>query len=79
MDDPRVITEREVFETHFLSQWKVCMELANKQLIDIDLPYTTSDLLSATAQLFICWNQNSSKIEYLKTNWQNKINERGEK
>lgn len=68
---PRVITSREVFDSEFVAKWKICLGLAITELGEIgishkDLDYTMADVLSATAQLFICWNQNNGYIESLK-------------
>ena len=75
---PRVITDREIFDTHFLTKWKECIGMALHELDEIcigikGLTYTMADVLSATAQLFIAWNQNEGRIENLKKQLQDKL------
>lgn len=63
----RIITEREVFDALFLTTWRTCMDIAVKELIErtasLNKEFTIADMLSATAQLSITWNQNLGRIE----------------
>ena len=65
-DISRIITEREVFDTKFLIKWNTCLKLAYDKVKEIaiakSLDFSMADILSATAQLFICWNQNNGYI-----------------
>ena len=74
--EPRIVTEREIFDSQYLSTWRVCMDMANRELTERGVSYDTDNLLTATAQLFICWNQNRANIDYLKRQRQAEIDKR---
>jgi len=64
---PRVVTNKEVFEEHFVKRWKECLKIAHKELskIPLEIPLTWEALCATTATLFICRNQNEGRIANL--------------
>ena len=79
-DNLRTITDREIFDDYYLTTWKACKEIAKKELVkdskELGVPFTMADILSATAQLSITWNQNSAKIQQLKETRQIELNKK---
>lgn len=80
IDPPRIVTELEIFENIFLTQWRTCLKLAITELNEIrkthGKEWTIGELLQATAQLFICWNQKSDKIYHIKIKRQEAIDKK---
>ena len=74
--EPRIVTDREVFDSQYLSTWRVCLDMAQKELTERGVSFDTDNLLTATAHLFICWNQNRVNIDYEKKRRQVEIDKR---
>ena len=77
MEDYRQITEREVFESVYLSQWRVCFEMASKELADSGIPYSMEHILSLAATFHITWCQQQNRIVLEKEKRQEALNKRG--
>jgi len=77
------ITSRQIFNTYFLTRWEACLSMALERLKQLQqeekIDFTMADLLSATAHLFICWNQNSLFIENKKLTEQKKLDDKMKK
>ena len=80
MDTPRIVTEKEIFDNLFLTKWKACMDMAQKELCEREITlkkdFKIQDLLAATAQLYIQWNIQDGYIKREKISKQAEIDKR---
>ena len=80
VEEPRIVTDREIFDNEFLTTWEACLGIAIDRVNLISkktgLPPTIADILSCTAQLSITWNQHRSYIEMRKKTRQAEIDKR---
>ena len=65
-NDPRVITEREIFDEIYYNRWSACMDMSKKKATEFGNNATYGEICQGAATLFIAWNQNASEINYLK-------------
>jgi len=78
MEMPRVVTNKEIFEEHFVKRWVECLAMAysvlsNQGNIKMDIPLSWEALLAGTATLYISRNQNEGYIAKLRIDKQKMV------
>jgi len=79
MEMPRVVTNKEIFEEHFVKRWIECLAMAYNVLsnphnvVKMDIPLSWEALLAGTATLYISRNQNEGYIAKLRNDRQKEV------
>jgi hypothetical protein len=67
MDEPRIITEREMFDMNFAYLHSTCMDMACKEAIKCSethhIPIDNFDISALTFQLFKMWVDNRNYLQ----------------